>query len=119
MDGGNSKCMVNVTTGLASCGIQYMCYFLDLQCQMTEYLESTVGCWMYIFRYRNFSFYKCLIANFYINNLKTVIISVYDEFVNISMPYQVNFLVICTVTSATTRLNGSAPVCIGSFASYF
>ena len=48
-DAGNSKCMISVMTRLTLCSIQCIhYYFLDLQCQMAKYLESTVGCWMYI-----------------------------------------------------------------------
>jgi len=82
-DAGNSKHIVSIRTRLALC-ILY--YFVDLQCQVTKYLESTVGCWMYIFKYSSFSFYKCEIVNFCINSLKTVIISVYNEFLLVNIP---------------------------------
>jgi len=58
-DAGNSKCMVSIRTSLALCTSSAIhCDFLDLQCQMTKYLGSTVGCWMYIFKYINLSQYK-------------------------------------------------------------
>jgi hypothetical protein len=86
-DAANSKCMVGITIRLALCtSSAYIMIFLDLQCQMTKYLESAVGCCMYIFKSSNFSFYKCEIVNFCINSLKTVIISVYDVFLLINMP---------------------------------
>lgn len=73
-DAGNCKCLVSIKTRLALCTSNAMHYdFLYLQCQMTKCLESTVGCWMYIFKYSNFSFYKREILNFCINSLKTVI----------------------------------------------
>lgn len=86
-------------------------YYLDLQCQMTKYLESTAGCQMYIFKYSNSSFYKHEIVELCITSFKTVIISGYNEFIHLKHNRLTLSHLHCNLSHYKTA-NESAPVLI-------